>query len=449
LNKASFAIGQLVGGWLAGYDAAFDRLVEVAQDIGLMEPSEKNKTLNTIRHSLADGMKQPRHGPDASSAGHGEWRRPDGADIQQEGDGAHESARRMWDAARPAIDTLASVYLRGRSIASPPPPSVRFHPETPMPGGSRHPALLAAVTDPMSGEFLALHRIALRPDGSGKAEIEAKKATLGSSRGGAVVFGRLEDVIAEGEGVETVLSAVEVGASAIATLSASSLGRVPLPKAVTGVIILGERGSERAAEAAARLRHAEGRSVYIVYPPAPHKDLNDALRAEGPSAVAKLFHEMRPWEPSAEDAPDMTVVERTVIQPPVFPLEVLGPWQNWVLQAAEAKSAATDYVAASLLTAAAASIGATRRCEPQDGWHEPSILWWMIVGPPSTNKSPSMDAIRDGLAPIEQEMFAAFEEATEKYEEAKAVAAAAKKVEDEVDGCHEGCGPKPALERGV
>ena len=63
----------------------------------------------------------------------------------------------------------------------------------------------------------------------------------------------------------------------------------------------------------------------------------------------------------------------------------------------------------------------------------------MIVGPPSTNKSPSMDAVRDGLAPIEQEMFAAFEEATKEYEEAKAVAAAAKKVEDEVERCHEGC----------
>src|SRR5262249_49768051 len=248
----------LVGGKLVAYDVANDGLVKVAQDIGLLEPSEKNKTLDTIRRSLADGMKQPRHGPDASSAVHGGWRRPNGADDQQEGDGAREFARRMWDAARLVTNTLASVYLRSRSIASPPPPSVRFHPETPMPGGSRHPALLAAVTDPVSGEFFALHRIALRKDGSGKAEIEPKKATLGSSRGGAVVFGRLEGVIAEGEGVETVLSAVEVGASAIATLSASLLGRVPLPKAVTGVIILGERGSEPAAEDAARLRHAEG-----------------------------------------------------------------------------------------------------------------------------------------------------------------------------------------------
>src|SRR6516164_3780301 len=62
LNKASFAIGQLVGGGLAEHHVVFDRLVEAARDIGLMEPSEKNKTLNTIRRALAAGTRQPRCG---------------------------------------------------------------------------------------------------------------------------------------------------------------------------------------------------------------------------------------------------------------------------------------------------------------------------------------------------------------------------------------------------
>jgi hypothetical protein len=435
LNKAAFAIGQLVGGALIEHGAAHDRLVEIAQGIGLMTPDEQKKTLSTIKHALADGMMHPRRGPEDSGDGRSGWRgsgangAANSATAQQEGAGEREFAKRRWDAARPAgSDTPVGAYLRSRGIASPPPLSVRFHPETPMPGGSRHPALLAAITDPLSGEFLALHRIALRPDGSDKADIEPAKATLGSSRGGAVVFGRLGDGVVEGEGVETVLSAVEAGAAGIATLSASTLGRVPLPKAVTRVIILGERGSEPAAEAAARLRHAEGRSVGIVYPQPPHKDLNDLLRAEGLLAVEKLLLEVRPWDSPAEDAPDMSVAERTVTEPPVFPLEVLGPWQDWVLQAAEAKSAPNDYVAASLVTVAAAIIGATRWCEPQDGWREPSILWWMLVGSPSTNKSPSIDAVRDGLAPIEQEMFAAFEDASKKYEEAKTVAAAAEKI---------------------
>jgi hypothetical protein len=431
LNKAAFAIGQLVGGGLIERGAAHDRLVETAQGIGLMTPDERKKTLSTIEHALADGMKHPRHGPqDDGDGARNKWRRRLSSDqTYQEGDGAREFAHKLWAAARPiATDTPARAYLIARGITLPPPASLRFHPETPMPGNSRHPALVASVADPVTGTFLALHRIALRPDGSGKADMEPAKATVASSGGGAVVFGQLVEVVVEGEGIETVLSAVEAGAVGIATLSASTLGRVPLPKAVTRVIILGERGSKPAAEAAARRRHAEGRSVGIVYPPAPHKDLNDLLRAEGLPAVEKLLHEVRPWEPPAEDAPDMSVVERTVIEPPAFPLEVLGPWQDWVLQAAEAKSAATDYVAASLLTAAAASIGAARCCEPQDDWGEPSILWWMLVGTPSTNKSPSMDAVRDGLAPIEQEMFAAFEDASKKYAEASAIAEAVEKA---------------------
>src|SRR5262249_51809489 len=140
--------------------------------------------------------------------------------------------------------------------------------------------------------------------------------TGGCAGGGAVVCGQLGDVVVEGEGIETVWSAVECGASGIATLSASTLGRVPLPKAVTRVIILGERGSEPAADAAARLRHAEGRTVYIVYTPAPHKDLNDVLRAEGPSVVEKLFNEATPWEPLAEETPEQETEEAVNFERP-------------------------------------------------------------------------------------------------------------------------------------
>src|SRR5262249_56392336 len=159
---------------------------------------------------------------------------------QEGGEGACESANKLWNAEHPsAAATPARASLIARGVPLPPPASLRFHPETPMPGNSRHPALVASVVDPVTGTFLALHRIALRPDGSGKADIVPDKATLGSSRGGAVVFGQLGDVVVEGEGIETVLSAVECGASGIATLSASTLGRVPLPKAVTRGIILG------------------------------------------------------------------------------------------------------------------------------------------------------------------------------------------------------------------
>ena len=58
------------------------------------------------------------------------------------------------------------------------------------------------------------------------------KASLGSTAGGAIVLGDLDahDTIIEGEGLETVLSMVEVtGYPGIATLSAGTLGKPALP----------------------------------------------------------------------------------------------------------------------------------------------------------------------------------------------------------------------------
>jgi hypothetical protein len=138
LNKAAFAIGQLVGGGLIEHGAAHDRLVETAQGIGLMMPDEQKKTLSTIEHALSAGMKNPRHGPEGSGwRGSGANEPANSATEERGGAGTREFAKRRWDAARPAdSDTPVVAYLRSRGIASPPPSSVRFHPETPMLGGS-------------------------------------------------------------------------------------------------------------------------------------------------------------------------------------------------------------------------------------------------------------------------------------------------------------------------
>jgi hypothetical protein len=138
-----------------------------------------------------------------------------------------------------------------------------------MPGDNgRHPCLVARVIVPATGEFLGIQRIALRSDGQEKAEILVPKASIGPTKGGAVVFGKLEvgTEILEGEGVETVLSAVQAtGLPGIATLSASTLGKPALP-AGRPVVILGELGSEAAARAGAQRRYEQGRAVRILFP---------------------------------------------------------------------------------------------------------------------------------------------------------------------------------------
>jgi len=89
---------------------------------------------------------------------------------------------------------------------------------------------------------------------------------------------------------------------------------------------------------------------------------------------------------------------------PELPLsEVFGPtWAAWITRAAEAKSAPPDYVMAGLLAAAGSAIGNARWAVPWDGWAEPPIIWAMLIGAPSSNKSPGLDAVLAPLKSIER-----------------------------------------------
>lgn len=80
---------------------------------------------------------------------------------------------------------------------------------------------------------------------------------------------------------------------------------------------------------------------------------------------------------------------------PILPLtDVLSSsWSKWILGAAEAKSAPPDYVLAALLAAIGSLIGNNRWSSPWSGWAEPPILWTMMIGNPSMNKSPGIDAV--------------------------------------------------------
>jgi hypothetical protein len=90
--------------------------------------------------------------------------------------------------------------------------------------------------------------------------------------------------------------------------------------------------------------------------------------------------------------------------PPSPPLaEVLTPrWAAWVQGAAEAKSAPPDYVLAALLAVCGSLVGNARWPSPWQGWAEPPILWSVVIGSPSMNKSPGLDAVMVPLKEIER-----------------------------------------------
>ena len=88
--------------------------------------------------------------------------------------------------------------------------------------------------------------------------------------------------------------------------------------------------------------------------------------------------------------------------PPLPLLETFGPkWTEWITAAAEAKSAPVDYIVGGLLAVAGSLIGNSRCAVPWPGWTEPPIFWTMLIGSPSSNKSPALDALLSPLRELE------------------------------------------------
>ena len=140
-------------------------------------------------------------------------------------------AQRCWKEAHPIEGTPAETYLRGRGITCRLPRTLRFHGACwHGPTAKRYPAVVAAV---QGAGFPAVHRTYLRPDGSGKADIDPAKAMLGVTAGGAVRLSDGDSRLVATEGIESGLSLLcgllEGPATVWAGLSTSGLRGLRLP----------------------------------------------------------------------------------------------------------------------------------------------------------------------------------------------------------------------------
>lgn len=127
------------------------------------------------------------------------------------------------------------------------------------------------------------------------------------------------------------------------------------------------------------------------------------------SAATNVFAFPAP-EKFTWDNPDTSLIQATQTPVPAFPRKLLGPvWNQWVEAVAGSKNAPYDYVAASLLTVAGALIGNAREVR-MEGWKEPPILWTVLVGNPSSGKSPAMDPFSDIIESLEVEKRDAHDE---------------------------------------
>jgi hypothetical protein len=139
---------------------------------------------------------------------------------------------------------LVETYLRHRCIdglhdAT----ALRYHPRCyhrPDDDGPTQiwPAMIASVTD-LSGLVTGAHRTWLDPSGLGKAPIETPSKAMGALLGHAVRFGPAREVMAAGEGIETMLSLRMVlpGMSLMAALSAAHLSAILFPDALRRLYI--------------------------------------------------------------------------------------------------------------------------------------------------------------------------------------------------------------------
>lgn len=154
--------------------------------------------------------------------------------------GSPEAARRLFAISKPVSGTIAQAYLRTRGITDLRNcTSLRFHPRCWYRGDEDDPhdherdawpALIAAVTD-LNGSITGVHRTWLEPSGNDKAPVATPRRAMGHLLGNAVRIGAASDVLAAGEGLETMLSLRQALPTLpmAAALSANHLAALILP----------------------------------------------------------------------------------------------------------------------------------------------------------------------------------------------------------------------------
>jgi hypothetical protein len=214
--------------------------------------------------------------------------RPAAAKRQERAFDGRASAQRLFAMSRPIAGTLAEAYLRGRGIkAAPGPVTLRFHArchykpddEAPM---ETWPAMIAAVTDG-AGRVTGAHRTWLDPETADKAPLATPRRAMGQLNGNAVRFGVAGEVMAVGEGLETMLSLRSTlpDLPVAAALSAAHLAALIFPDGLRRVYIARDNdpAGKRAATLLAERAEAVGIEAIVLTP--RHGDFNDDLRAFG------------------------------------------------------------------------------------------------------------------------------------------------------------------------
>jgi hypothetical protein len=211
--------------------------------------------------------------------------------------GSPEAARRLFALSRPIGGTLVESYLRNRGIkVVHDADALRFHPhcyyrpDEHSPTES-WPAMIAAVTD-LDGRITGAHRTWIASDGFGKAPVDTPRRAMGGLLGHAVRFGAVDDVLAVGEGIETILSLRSAlpAMPMAAALSANHLAALLLPPTLRRVYIARDADAAGDIALAVLTERAEEAGIEALGLSPRMGDFNEDLRAFGLRALRAALH---------------------------------------------------------------------------------------------------------------------------------------------------------------
>lgn len=211
--------------------------------------------------------------------------------------GSPEAARRLFGMSQSITGTLVEAYLRNRGItALLETGSLRFHPRCYYRPDDHSPtetwpAMIAAVTD-LSGHLTGAHRTWLDPDGFsettlGKARIDTPRRAMGDLLGHAVRFGVAGEVMAAGEGIETMLSLRSALPSMpmVAALSAAHLSATLLPDTLRRLYIARDADPAGDGAMATLIDRAQEAGIEAIVISPRLGDFNEDLRMLGINAL--------------------------------------------------------------------------------------------------------------------------------------------------------------------
>jgi len=216
--------------------------------------------------------------------------------------GLPKAARRLLVMSHPLAGTIAETYLQTRGIAiTSDLRALRLHPrcfyritdeET---GKDRYevwPVLIATVTD-VAGKVTGVHRTWLDPSGRDKALVSSPRRALGDLLGHGVRFGNANDVMAAGEGLETVLSVRSILSTMpmAAALSANHLAVFRPPPTLRRIYVVRDNdpAGQRATQQLSRRAQAAGIEAITLTPSL--KDFNEDLCQLGVDALRAIIRE--------------------------------------------------------------------------------------------------------------------------------------------------------------